>query len=339
MAFLCFKHLSLHPEIHTADGVSFYLCDYTKQPVRDAVGLPDFLCKKGGVKKSVIMRGRFADWNVLWRFVYEENDNGSLEKADYERILGWLHEHANAHNNRQGQRRFEMAPRREDLALFGGAATADQYFGTYDRFLSGSVKASQELAIRLQEKQQKEEEAAQAEKKEKAIITTLPLAQVKIPAESTSLHIIEFAVIPAVKTALVRQTNAHTNQHASETVVKHLARIMGVKKLGVHFSNEDSEWVAQRPTTYTKAQQAHIDALVSAGESISEKAAADAAAAAKTTTKKRRTSEKTAVSVLPIPDETTKPIAEFKRPSAKRHKQTHFNDTTPSGAESFFSKQ
>lgn len=307
MSLPAFKHLSFRPEIHVADGIAFYLCDYTKTPIKDGVGLPDFLCKKGGVKKNLQMRGRFADWNVLWRFLLDARGDDLLSQEDFARVFDWLKEHANSHNNQDKGRRFQDAPARHELQLFGGQWTTDQYFASYDRFTVGSVSANIEIAIRETEKSERETEAA---KQERPIITQLPLSQLHIPTESTSLHIIEFAVVPCMKTAMVRQTSAHDNKELGEILPKHLARVMGINKLGIHFCKETSDWVSQRPTTYTKAQNAQLESYKEAAVTLS--------AEPKEESKKRKPAEKQRITVPSAPGNGPEVKAPFKKRTKKK---------------------
>ena len=84
--------LNKHPRVEIYDGIAFFRCQATGELVSHRIGLPAFLVLHRTVAESELndIYGAFADWNVLYSWLNENNKNKNIPDDIYQQSVEWM---------------------------------------------------------------------------------------------------------------------------------------------------------------------------------------------------------------------------------------------------------
>lgn len=151
--------LKLHPTIIPNPQGSFYVDDYTGEPIANRIGLPGHLC--GDTKNVNLIYGAFEDLTVLRSYV--EEFRSRLEPKNYEACCSWI-------NSCAGQTVWPLEKSRILLVHFGGPLTIQEWRQA-NKFIPSptTISVQQDIALReAAKKAKKDKEKENAMNPEKA---------------------------------------------------------------------------------------------------------------------------------------------------------------------------
>lgn len=122
----CIAALPLKPPTVSIDGVSYWICQYTGQPIVTRVGIPD--AKVNG--HGYTMRGAFADWNCARTWLCQRKFDNQLTDEE--------HCHYIANINAAAGAPVGNTSRKSSLVTWGGNTTPQEFRSGYTVYLSGN---------------------------------------------------------------------------------------------------------------------------------------------------------------------------------------------------------
>jgi hypothetical protein len=123
----CVAALPLKPPTILIDGLPYWICQYTGQPILNRVGVPDAKPNGGN---GYTMRGAFADWNCVRTWICQRKWDNALTDEQFQHYLANINAAAGAP--------VGNTKRKSSLVTWGGNVTPSQFRNDYKVYLSGN---------------------------------------------------------------------------------------------------------------------------------------------------------------------------------------------------------